>query len=524
MMWDSVRGLLAAAVGVLLVWQSTCDYPNLERVVASGNSFKLRCTKTGGWFTKLINVYWYRNANLVFKTYRWVSSSVSTVDNTFINAVQLTGTWRSHTVTVPRVHGSMAVWRCNNDNDKSTWSNPVNLSSYTAGVTPFTLSTPKPLEGNVTLNVYPDKVFDGNNFTLSCTVETVGQGNISDMVWIQNFENIFVTFSNGSYLVLENSTRPDVMDVTHNDNQHNVTMVARHYDAVNGTAWTCGIPVLSTISNMVVIQVLEPTGNVSLGVYPEELQIGTNYTLCCTVETEDPVSASHLTWRQNHEEYMVTFSDGSYDIVGNSTSTVVDLRASDNQHSLTVLAESDNSKSTTWACGIKKWQWYSNNVSITILEQILTTLGVTAPAPTSDSNTGHQPVEDRTQLHTIIGSTVGVVALTVIASVIMIIIIRNRNTAGEITEPRGSGHESALCVEDADVLEMKDNAVYESGPNDRQADEKVVEENVLYESSPAESQDVDSDKVMRDNDLYESNPTDEVHHVDNNVTPSLWQQ
>ncbi|XP_067677528.1 uncharacterized protein [Haliotis asinina] len=183
------------------------DYPNLEVVEASPNSFTLRCIKTGGWFTKLITVYWYRNDTLVFETYRWISPSVTILDNTFTN-VQLTGRWRSHTVTVSDVHEGVATWRCNNHNNKNTWSNPVDLSSYTAGVTSFTLSTPKPLK--------------------------------------------------------ENSTRPDVMDVTQNDNQHNVTMVASHYDAVNGTAWTCGIPILSTISNMVLIQVLKPTGRQSV--------------------------------------------------------------------------------------------------------------------------------------------------------------------------------------------------------------------------------------------------------------------
>ncbi|XP_046585447.1 uncharacterized protein LOC124292412 [Haliotis rubra] len=507
MMWDSARGLIAATVWVLLVWQSSCHHPKLKGRMTATNTFRLRCTKTGGWgITGLFSVYWYRNDTLVFETYKRIRSYVHILDNSFEKSVHLNMAWRTHTVTVSHVHEGMSIWRCNNNKDTATWSKPIKLSSNTAGVTPFTPITQTPFEGNVTLNVYPDKIFDDGNLTVSCTVETGGQFNISNMVWLQNSEEIFVTFSNGSHLVLDNSTKPAVMDVTQSYNQHNVTMVASLYDAMNGTEWTCGIPVFSTMSNTVFIQVLEPTGNVSLDVYPGEVQKGTGYSLSCTVKTEDPVRASPMTWRQNCEEYIVTFGNGSYDIVGNSTSTVIgEIKASNSQHNLTLLAINDDSKSTTWTCGIEKWQWYSNNVSITVRKHFSTTPGVTGSPPTSDSNKGHQSVEDRTQLYTILGCTVGAVALTV---VIFVIVIRNRKKAGEIKEQRGPGHESAPCVEDADVLEMKDNVIYESSPNDKQDDEKVMADTVLYESSPADGQDVDRDKVMADNVLYESSPAD----------------
>ncbi|XP_046585457.1 uncharacterized protein LOC124292421 [Haliotis rubra] len=322
MMWDSARGLFAATVWVLLVWQSSCHYPILEGGMTASNTSRLRCTKTGGWgITGLFTVYWYRNDTLVFETYRRFGSYVHIVDNRFEKSVHLNIAWRSHTVTVSDVHEGMSIWRCNNDNNKNTWSEPIEISSNTAGVKPFTPITQTPFEGNVTLNVHPDKIVDDGNVTVSCTVETGGHFNISNMAWLQNSEEIFVTFSNGSHLVLDNSITPAVMDVTQSNNQHNVTMIASPY--VNGTEWTCGIPVLATISNTVLIQVLEPTGNVSLDVYPEEVEKGTGYSLSCTVKTEDPVRASHMTWRQNCEEYIVTFGNGSYDIVGNSTSSVI---------------------------------------------------------------------------------------------------------------------------------------------------------------------------------------------------------
>ncbi|XP_071095002.1 uncharacterized protein [Haliotis cracherodii] len=525
MMWDSARGPIAAVFCVFLISQSSCHHPHLRGGMTSKNSFTLCCKKTGGWgVTLLFSVYWYRNGTHVFTTSRWGGTHI--VEGSFQNLVKPRLSWRRHCVDVSKVEAGISEWRCNNDNDKGTWSKSIKLSGFTADVTPFELFTETPVRGNVTLNVYPEKIFDDTNFTLSCTVETLMQINISDMVWLQNQTEFIVTFSNRSHIILDNSTSPVVIETTQSDNQHNLTLEA-DLDARNGTAWTCAIPVLSVISNTVLVHFLEPIGNVTLKVYPEEVYGGSNFTLMCTVETEIPIRAFDTIWLQNNEEYIVTFSNRSYHVSDNSTSNVIrEFRPSGSQHILTLVAHSGDLNATSWTCGIEKRQWFSNNVTVTVLEQVSTTSESTStlipPAsnsssasdststlipPASNSSSGRQSSDDKTQLYTILGTTVGVVVLAVI---IAVAVIKNRKTEGELKETKTSRQGSLLGDKDEDVLEMKDNIIYESSPSARHAvdDDEVMKENTLYESSPPDINHGEDDKETRDNFLYESSPTD----------------
>ncbi|XP_046346430.2 uncharacterized protein LOC124126951 isoform X2 [Haliotis rufescens] len=509
MMWDSARGPIAVVVCVFLISQSSCHHPDLSGGMTGNNSFTLCCTKIGGWgLTGLYSVFWYRNGTLVFKTRRLLGTQI--VDSSFRNSVKPRLWWRRHCVDVSKVEAGISKWRCNNDNDKSTWSEKsIQLSGFTAGVTPFEPFTETPVRGNVTLNVYPEKIFDDTNFTLSCTVETLMQINISNMVWLQNQTEMIVTFSNRSHIILDNSTSPVVIETTQSDNQHNLTLEA-DLDGRNGTAWTCAIPVLSATSNTVLVQVLEPIGNVTLKVYPEEVYDGSNFTLMCTVEAEIPTRAFDTIWLQNNEEYIVTFSNRSYHVSDNSTFNVIrEFRPSGSQHILTLEAHSGDLNATSWTCGIEKRQWLSNNVTVTVLEQVSTTSDSTSTLipPASNNSSGRQSSDDNTQLYTILGTTVGVVVLAVI---IAVAVIRNRKTEGELKETKTSRQRSLFGDKDEDVLEMKDNNIYESSPTDRHAvdDDEVMKENTLYESSPPDINHGEDDKETKDNFLYESSPID----------------